>query len=325
MTNDGDISVVIPTIGRVVDLTRTLESIVCQTTVPGEVLVIDQSEEKSGQGVVKDFQGLLDIKYIYSTRKSSSNARNIGIRSSRGGIICVLDDDLFLDKDYFNNAIRFFRDHPDALGVQGINTTVEQGYLNKLGGKRSRLLLYNLFAAIFLLNRGGTTNKFLPSARNVYCKYTKDISNCQWLSGCCFYRRGVFSDLKCKFDENMIRYCYGEDKLFSYQLYKRFPKSLYIDPSIQYEHSPHLEGRLPNNDLIKTRILYNYYIWHEVVENTLANRVLFFWSSLGDLILHLAKGWRWFKIAIGVYYGIWAKSETEVLDKYKNFFNFQET
>ncbi len=253
---------------------------------------------------------------------SLCHAKNIGVQNSQGNVICILDDDVFLYKDYFKNVSYFFQSHPDALGVQGVITNFGQGHLNKVGGKRPKLMLYRVLATVFLLNRGGKSNKFLPSARNVYCAGTNKISNCQWMSGCACYRRKVFDELKHKFDENMIKYCYGEDKLFSYELYKKFPQGLYVDPSIQYEHYPQLEGRLVSKDLIKMRILYNYYIWHKVVGKNLKNKILYFWSSCGDLILYLAKGRDWFKTAVRVYFNIWFKSKKAVFTKYRDLFNF---
>ncbi len=322
MNCDMMLTVIIPTINREAGLAKTLKSITVQTVVPEEILIIGQGEQKEERKVVADFQERLNIKYTYETQRSLCHAKNVGVQNSRGNIICILDDDVFLHKDYFKSVLYFFQGYPDALGVQGVITNFAQGHLDKVGGKRLTLMLYSVFATIFLLNRSGKVNKFLPSARNVYCKDINRISNCQWLSGCACYRRKVFAEPKHKFDENMIKYCYGEDKLFSYELYKRFPQGLYIDPSIQYEHYPQLEKRLVSNDLIKMRILYNYYIWHKVVGKTLKNKMLYWWSSCGDLIVYLAKGMDWFKTAVGVYYDIYFKSKEAVFSKYRDLFNF---
>lgn len=316
------LSVIIPTIDRELDLMKTLRSITLQVLIPEEIIIVDQNKTKSAEIVANDYTDRLNIKYIYTDQISASFARNLGIENSHGDIICFLDDDVFLDKDYFKNIAAFFKRYPDALGVQGVITNFEQGHLNKLGGHKLKLTLYNLFATVFLLNRGGNVNRFLPSARNVYCKYAIATINCQWLSGCSAYRKKVFGEYENSFDTNMIKYCYGEDKLFSYQLYKKFPNSLYIDPSIQYEHYPQLDGRLAKKALIETRILYNYYIWHKVICKTLKNKILFLWSSFGDLILYLVKGRSWFKIAIQVYADIWFKSKKNVFEKYRSKFNF---
>lgn len=322
MNCDMMLTIIIPTINREAGLAKTLKSITVQTVVPEEILIIGQGEQKEERKVVKDFQERLNIKYIYETQRSLCHAKNVGVQNSRGNIICVLDDDVFLHKDYFKSVLYFFQSYPDALGVQGVITNFAQGHLDKVGGKRLTLMLYSVFATIFLLNRGGKVNKFLPSARNVYCEEISRISNCQWLSGCACYHRKVFAELKHKFDENMIKYCYGEDKLFSYELYKKFSQGLYIDPSIQYEHYPQLGKRLVSKDLIKMRILYNYYIWHKVVGKNLKNKILYFWSSCGDLIVYLAKGLDWFKVAVRVYFDIWFKSKKAVFNKYKDLFNF---
>jgi len=316
------LTVIIPTINREAGLATALESIVGQTLVPEDVLIVGQGDEKKERKVVGDFQSRLNIKYIHVTRKSLCHAKNVGVENSRGNIICILDDDIFLQKDYFKNVFRFFQSYPNALGVQGVITNFAQGHLNKVGGKRLALKLYEAFAVVFFLNRGGKVNKFLPSARNVYCKEIDNISNCQWLSGCACYRRDVFTELKHQFDDNMIKYCYGEDKLFSYELYKRFPQGLYVDPSIQYEHYPQLEKRLVSEDLIKMRILYNYYIWLKVVDKSSKNKILYWWSSCGDLIVYFAKGIGWFKTAVRVYCDVFFKSEKAVLHKYRDLFGF---
>ena len=148
-------TIIIPTINRINDLEVTLRSVVSQTIQPNEVVVIDQCDNQSALSVVRKFETELDIKHIYTTTKSLTNARNLGVLNSSGDIVCMLDDDVYLDSGYVKGIVSFFESSPNALGVQGIITNFSDGYLKKVGGQKIKFYAYQLFATFFFLNRAG--------------------------------------------------------------------------------------------------------------------------------------------------------------------------
>lgn len=317
------ISAIIPTVNRPDALHTTLRSIQEQSVVPDEIIIIDQGDDDSNQKIVSQFSGVLKILLYKSTIKSLVHAKNQGVRHSQGDIICFLDDDVFLERDYFCNILEFFRMYPDALGVQGYVTNFEEGYKKKLGGGNIKLHLYQLFAKLFFTNRGGTINKMLRSGRVVYCSNPRDIIKCEWLSGTANFKRAVFFDFGFWFDEKMSKYCYGEDKLFSYRLHISSPGKLFLSPKIQFEHYPAFtgEGRISARELVMMRMMYSYYVWDNLMENTMINRMIFYWSLFGDLILLFIKSREWFCIALPIFVNIIFKSKKTLFEDYNFLFS----
>lgn len=91
------------------DLVRCLESIGEQTIQPDEViLVIDPSEElwRFYSEKLKDFS----VKVILSEDFGLSNARNTGIKRSKGEIIVFIDDDAYAERDWLEKILKNFED-----------------------------------------------------------------------------------------------------------------------------------------------------------------------------------------------------------------------
>lgn len=61
----------------------------------------------------------VNFRYFLETAQGLSFARNRGIKESRGEILLFLDDDSFVQKDYFVNLVRNLEDYPDADAFGG--------------------------------------------------------------------------------------------------------------------------------------------------------------------------------------------------------------
>lgn len=271
------ISFIIPTLNRPQELKRLLDSFVAQTVRPDEIIVVNQGE------FLPDYQS---VKQCQVDFKSLTKARNFGVKQSVGDIVCFLDDDVVLDKEYVKNILNFFTIHPEALGVQGLITNFEEGHVKKVGGNVLVYWLYNLFAKIFLLNNSSSKNRLLLSGRNQYASRVENIINCEWLSGIGNYRRSVFEQFK--FDEDLAGYALGEDKLFSFPIFEKYPKSLFLDPSIKCEHHHADFGRPKNKEWVEMKVNYTYYLWNKLFfkKRCLAS-LAYWWANFGDLLVVL--------------------------------------
>jgi len=90
------VSIVIPTYNRPEYLKRCIESAVNQTYQHIEILVIDDSEDRTAHSMVESLKSKYlqhNIIYLHSNRGGQGIARNNGIRRSSGEIIAFLDDD----------------------------------------------------------------------------------------------------------------------------------------------------------------------------------------------------------------------------------------
>lgn len=91
------ISVFTSTYNRPSCIRGLLESLELQTFKDFEVIISDDGSQRSPYGVVKEFEGELDIKYIWQKDKphNQSEARNLAVKLSSGEILLWSDDDVF--------------------------------------------------------------------------------------------------------------------------------------------------------------------------------------------------------------------------------------
>jgi len=155
------ISVIVPTYNRVKLLRQALESLVRQTIKDFEVIVVDDGGSQDSEGVVKDFQDKLKIKFFKENHGGVCQARNIGIKNSSGDVLAFFDDDAVADPHwlekieqvmptekvmvgrglpYSNNLWQYFAPHYDrgnkSIPLKGIwecNLAVKREVFDKVG------------------------------------------------------------------------------------------------------------------------------------------------------------------------------------------------
>lgn len=124
-----DFSVAIPTFNRPNEVGDCLESILIQTFIPQELLVIDDGALPS-----KFIQRWLDklkkknINFVYykkdhaKIRRGLSESKNIALKIARHDIVFILDDDLVLDPDFFEKIMDIWAASKDdqLIGVGGV-------------------------------------------------------------------------------------------------------------------------------------------------------------------------------------------------------------
>lgn len=124
------ISLVVPTRNRTEDLRELLQSILDRSVLPSEVIVVDDSEEANTEDLIKymfDQFSTKTISLIHLRGKNEgiTGARNLGSMRAKGKILCFVDDDLVLDKDYLKEILKIYAQFPNALGVGGYETGSE--------------------------------------------------------------------------------------------------------------------------------------------------------------------------------------------------------
>ena len=104
---NGYVSVIVPTFNRAYILEKTINFLLEQTYPDYEIIIIDQSEYPE----TKKYEKKSDIiKYIHIKERSVTNARNVGIKKSKGDIILFLDDDIIPDNDLILHHVQGYRD-----------------------------------------------------------------------------------------------------------------------------------------------------------------------------------------------------------------------
>ena len=113
-----DISVIIPTFRRPLELREALDSVLGQGAVSVEVIVVDDSPEGSAQSVVEN---LGDPRVSYLRNRAPTGGvpgivRNLGWPVARGRYIHFLDDDDLVPEGHYAVAKAAFEANP-AIGV----------------------------------------------------------------------------------------------------------------------------------------------------------------------------------------------------------------
>jgi glycosyltransferase involved in cell wall biosynthesis len=116
-----EISIVIPTFRRPLQLREALQSALSQSEIALEIFVVDDSPEGSARAVVEGF-GDSRIGYIKNPNPSGgipSIVRNMGLKKCRGEFVHFLDDDDVVPQGYYQGARREFAAKPRAGVIFG--------------------------------------------------------------------------------------------------------------------------------------------------------------------------------------------------------------
>lgn len=124
------VTVCIPCYNQQETLFRTLSSIVQQTVLPLEVLIIDDGSNR--KIIVPTMPGInnLDIKIIRVTNRGLPNARNVGLMNAKGEAFLPLDADDWIDSTYIEKTFPLLGKHVDVVltGIKEHGPTRNQSY-----------------------------------------------------------------------------------------------------------------------------------------------------------------------------------------------------
>jgi len=268
------VSVVIPTYYRADDLSELLNGLLRQTVKPFEVIIVDDTPNNSISALCEEYRTMFGslgskLTYIRNPRERSLTvSRNLGVKHARGEFIMFFDSDVILHPDYVEKILEVFGKYPNALGVQGWITNSEEGKPNRFS---------QILNGLFFLDR---TTK--DSCRfSEYPTILTKIINCESLSGAnVTYKREVFS--RFRFDENLKKYCYMEDVLFSHSVFKKYPRGLFITPYAKCIHKSSGAGRIESKELERLKNQHRKYVLVKLFG--LKGLLLYYWQSVGITI-----------------------------------------
>jgi len=280
-------SVVIPTFNRADDLSQALHAILAQSVVPMEIVVVDDSTddrtERLLESLSKDFAARgCALRYVRNPRERGVGiARNVGLEMAKGDIIQFTDDDVVFQPGFIESVLRVYRDHTDAVGVQGYLMTYPQA--------NDPDSMYNTLRKMFRLSfttRGGA--KVLRSFKTTYPVRGEGAEPCDWMSGCSqsFLRSAVGG---VRNDERMKRYSTGDDLDISYNVGRKAGGRLYLTFDALFEHKEAQVARSSSNRMLYIDAVYSYYLFKKNVPRSVGNSMVFYWSRLGQLFLNLVE------------------------------------
>ena len=224
-------TVVIPTKNRPDDLLLAVESILKSSLLPDEIIIVDQSiSDDSKLPVVKFFElnGKTSIlKYHHNSEINGLvAAKDFGVKLSKFEIILFLEDDIYLEPDYFCEIIKVFNCDDKVKGCSGI-------IVNLPRRSKIHILIHRLFhCGIFQDSR---YEIFSSSVKKHHLIQSNAISG-----GISAWRREVFDVVK--FDI-ISGFHVFEDLDFSKRVAAKFGDVLYINLKARLQHFYSLVNR----------------------------------------------------------------------------------
>jgi glycosyltransferase involved in cell wall biosynthesis len=115
-------SLIICTYKRPKPLLKLLKSVRNQSLYPDEILIIDGSTDNETELILKEsyFENL-NYYLAPNEHRGLTKQRNFGIArvGSNMEVVCFLDDDTVLEKEYFEQLLNTYIIYPETLGVGG--------------------------------------------------------------------------------------------------------------------------------------------------------------------------------------------------------------
>lgn len=102
---------------------QLLQSVQGQTVYPDEILIVDGSTNTETELVLKDNSfPKLDYFAVPPEQRGLTKQRNFGIErlGQAMEVVCFLDDDTILEKEYFEEVLKTFEEQPGISGVGGV-------------------------------------------------------------------------------------------------------------------------------------------------------------------------------------------------------------
>ena len=264
------ISVAIPTKNRPDDLERAVRSILSQTRLPEQLIVVDQSRgNESSTRIHACLAGSsIRLEYIHNPSiTGASAARNRALDILDAGIVLFLDDDVILERDFIEQILAVYQAMPDAAGVSGIVT-------NYSAPPRP----FRWWSRVFM--RGPFRDDRQPVYwRAAELRNSRPLRVTRMGAGLMSFRLDAIRGVR--FDENLTGACEGEDVDFCWHLGPDAP--LWIAPAARLDHHHSPRGRKP----IHWLFLHVRTMWYLHLRNPRRDwhaRICFAWLGLGHLL-----------------------------------------
>ncbi|MFV8335236.1 glycosyltransferase family 2 protein [Flavobacterium sp. RSP29] len=268
-------SLIICTYMRPQSLLQLLRSVEGQTVYPDEILIIDGSTNRETEQLLQENQ-FENLYYflVPSKQRGLTRQRNYGIErvGNQIDIVCFLDDDIVLEKKYFEKLIGTYQIYPEALGVGGFiidNTPYDfvgynyQPKSNEFffdGWKRkdsSRFILRkklgldsDCFPGFSPLFSHGRSVSFLPPSGKIYEAE-------QLMGGASSFKKNIFKTFK--FSNYFEGYGLYEDTDFSIRVAQS--GKLYLNTNAKLYHYHAASGRPNQYQYGKMVVRNGWYVW----------------------------------------------------------------
>ncbi len=143
-----EFSLIIPTVGRKIELEQLLESInlLSYNKDKLEVIIVDQNPKGFLDDIIVKFKDKLNILHLRVNFRGAAKARNYGLKFAKGKYIHFPDDDSSYERDTLKKVQTLFETHNyDAIAVKVLDPETKQAALLNFSNKRTFINCFNFF------------------------------------------------------------------------------------------------------------------------------------------------------------------------------------
>lgn len=206
------ISVVVPIYNMERYLAKCIDSILGQTVLPREILLVDDGSSDSSLSICNEYKHRTDlIKVIHQENGGVSSARNAGIDAVTSEWVCFIDPDDWVESGYLS-SLRSFHSGSDLV-VGGYKVVGMENYLpgNKTAFSQKEYSRIEFFKNFSRFRNDNLLSSILSSPINK------------------LYRIDIIRDYSLRFDTSLSL---GEDYLFNLEYFKHCKKIVVIEETL---------------------------------------------------------------------------------------------
>jgi glycosyltransferase involved in cell wall biosynthesis len=274
---------IIATRNRPEELVRTIQSVVAQTVLPGELCIVDSSDDTPVRSEIERLCGEvgLPLQYVNPAPRGLTVQRNVGLDLTAGDPVFLLDDDVYLAPDCHAECLKeYARWGPELGGVRATAITPARP-------PRISIWWRKLFGI------GGwwpeASGKLRPGFWIEGVSEAAGVRKVECFVGYFMsFRREVFDHFR--FDEELGGYAYKEDIDFTYRVSRRY--ALVQIPTARCEHFKTLTYRMPSFQLQRMNVGNQFYLHRKNLPQDGLHKAALWWGLFGLFLLNIGRAAR---------------------------------
>jgi len=229
------VSIIVPTHDRPEELRRAVASILAQTHLPAELIVVNDGEQDIPAQLAEQARAAgVAFRCERRSPASATASRNLGLSLARGDVIVLGEDDVTYPPDFLHRLVGLYEADPGSPGrIGGIGVRVvepeQQRFTRRVWDALIRLTAHGRFTP----RRWAARYVPLPARLRAQLAPAPFVS-----AGAMSLRRSAAAH---RFEEAFGGYSYAEDIEYSYRVGRQV--ALFMAPGLAIHHEPAPTGR----------------------------------------------------------------------------------
>ncbi|MDA8599126.1 glycosyltransferase [Porticoccaceae bacterium] len=262
------LTVVIPTKNRENDLITLVDSLMLQSRLPDELIIVDQSDTPdSKNNITGRWTKALSSELVYildPSIKGLVDAKRVGSDRAKNELVCFLDDDLILDKHFIREMVKPFEHDSSINGSSGIFINFPK--------------MSKFYKIIFSLFHRGIFKDPRPAVFRTYLGYSNELVKTSVLwGGITAWRRRILKEVP--FDTHNSLFMM-EDFDYSRKVRETIEDGMFINPNARAIHNHSLVNR-PSEADQEERKIFEYMSYYKKSKHGHFSLMQLVWLLIG--------------------------------------------